>query len=609
MADIIQILPDSVANQIAAGEVIQRPASVIKELVENAIDAGATQIEVSVIDAGRTLIQVIDNGKGMSETDARLSFERHATSKIRQAADLFDLHTMGFRGEALASIAAVAEVEVRTRREEDELGTLLSIAGSRFVSQEPCSAPVGSSFTVKNLFYNVPARRKFLKSNATEMNNIITAFERIVLVYPQIAFTLHSNHTEIQNLRRASLRQRIVDVFGKRINQQLVPVGVDTTVCRIEGFVGKPESAKKKGALQYFFVNGRYMKHPYFNRAIQTAMERMVPSGDQVPYFIYFQVAPEELDVNIHPTKTEIKFENEQAIWQILLAAVKDAVGLFSGSTSLDFDTADSPSMPEMPVFNPESHPAEAPRIKVDSSYNPFRQDQGKPDKPTVAHWENLYDGLQPAQPTQQEIFTPPTDLSSIDGEPIVGDKSLLHYQYKGQYIVTSVKSGLMIVDQHRAHERILYEQFMERLTARHGASQRLLYPEMVQLNARQVVTLNTLMPQLAEIGFELSDLGAGNYAVNAVPAGMEEAAVQPLLLQMLDAVDDNGGGMVEDTHHQLALSMARHGAVAYGQVLSNQEMESLINQLFLCQNYNYSPTGKKILNIIRQDDLEQMFK
>ncbi len=319
MSDIIQLLPDTVANQIAAGEVIQRPASVVKELVENSVDAGATHVDVLITDAGRTSVRVVDDGKGMSETDARLSFERHATSKIRKADDLFALQTMGFRGEALASIAAVAQIELKTRQPNEDVGTQLSISGGRFVDQQPCACPVGCDMSVGNLFYNVPVRRKFLKSNATELNNVIAAFERIVLVYPQIAFRLYSNEAELFGLKPGSLRQRIVDVFGKRLNQDLLPLDVDTTMCKLSGFVGKPESARKKGAKQFFFVNGRYMKHPYFHKAVMTAYERLLPVGEQIPYFIYLEVPAEDIDVNIHPTKTEIKFENEQAIWQILM--------------------------------------------------------------------------------------------------------------------------------------------------------------------------------------------------------------------------------------------------------------------------------------------------
>lgn len=400
MNDIIQLLPDSVANQIAAGEVIQRPASVIKELVENSIDAGATLINVVCVDSGRTSIQVTDNGKGMSETDARLSFERHATSKIRQADDLFNLHTMGFRGEALASIAAVAQVELRTRRPDDDLGTALTIAGSRFVSQEPVQCPVGCNFTISNLFYNVPVRRKFLKSNTTELNNIVTAFERIALVYPDVAFTLYNNQTELYNLKAGGLRQRIVDVIGKKINQHLLPIDIDTTMCKISGFVGKPESARKKGARQFFFVNGRYMKHPYFHKAIMTAYERLVPEGEQIPYFIYFTVNPTDIDVNIHPTKTEIKFENEQTVWQILTAAVRDAVGMFNDVTAIEFDTEGQPDIPALGAM-PQADIC-APKVQYNPTYNPFNEPSAQRSSAAPDNWEQLYEGLSSAHSRQQ---------------------------------------------------------------------------------------------------------------------------------------------------------------------------------------------------------------
>jgi DNA mismatch repair protein MutL len=343
MNDIIQLLPDSVANQIAAGEVIQRPASVVKELMENAIDAGATSIQVILKDAGRTLIQVIDNGKGMSMTDARLSFERHATSKIRKAEDLFSLHTMGFRGEALASIAAISQVELRTRREDDEVGTLICISGSAVERQESVSCPVGANFQIKNIFYNVPARRKFLKSNQTELSNIIAEFERVALVNPQVSFSLFNNENELLNLPSANLRQRIMNVFGKSLNQQLLSVEVDTSLISVTGYIGLPEAARKKNALQYFFVNGRYMRHPYFHKAVMQSYERLIPSGEMPNYFLYFHVDPANIDVNIHPTKTEIKFENESFIWQILSAAVKEALGKFSAVPSIDFDMTDAP--------------------------------------------------------------------------------------------------------------------------------------------------------------------------------------------------------------------------------------------------------------------------
>ena len=440
MSDIIQLLPDSVANQIAAGEVIQRPASVVKELVENALDAGAKTINVIVVDAGRTSIQVIDDGSGMSVTDARLSFERHATSKIRTAGDLFDLHTMGFRGEALASIAAVAQVELRTRRNEDEVGTLLTISGSKFKSQEPVSCPVGSNFKIENLFFNVPARRKFLKSNSTELNNIMAAFERIVLVNPQVTFTFHSNGTELLHLPATGKRQRIVDVFGKRINQELLPVAVDTSLCKISGFVGKPESARKKGAHQFFFVNNRFMKHAYFNKAVMTPFERLVPQGEQVPYFIYFEVAPSDIDVNIHPTKTEIKFENEQPIWQVLSAAVKEAIGKFNDVPSIDFDTF---GRPDIPVYNPLNTEVSTPRVPVNPQYNPFKQTPRTERHSQIpANWQVLYQDAHSDQEKSapglfDDVETAPPSAEKVSD--IIADKSLTHYQYKGRYIMTAV--------------------------------------------------------------------------------------------------------------------------------------------------------------------------
>ena len=411
MTDVIQLLPDSVANQIAAGEVIQRPASVVKELVENAVDAGAHTINVLIVDAGRTSIQVIDDGCGMSETDARLAFERHATSKIRQADDLFSLHTMGFRGEALPSIAAVAQVELRTRRSSDEVGTCLTLNGSHVESQEPCSCAVGSRFTVSNLFFNVPARRKFLKTNVTELNNILTTFERIVLVYPDICFTLHSNGQELMNLRAGSLRQRITDVYGRRYGQDLLPVEVETALCKVSGFVAKPETARKKGVAEYFFVNGRYMKHPYFHKAVQQAYERLIPAGMHVPYFIHFHVSPADIDVNIHPTKTEIKFENEQAIWQILTAAVKDAIGQFCAIPQIDFDTE---GKPDIPILNTnEADYPDTPKIQHTPQYNPFSQHTAT--KPKVAQgWEQLYDVLQPAS-QGQELFEEPAQTLPLN--------------------------------------------------------------------------------------------------------------------------------------------------------------------------------------------------
>lgn len=620
MSDIIQLLPDSVANQIAAGEVIQRPASVVKELVENAIDAGASNINVIIVDAGRTSIQVIDDGKGMSETDARLSFERHATSKIRKADDLFSLHTMGFRGEALASIAAVAQIDLKTRMEGEDLGTQLTISGSRFVGQEPCACPVGSNFTVENLFFNVPARRKFLKSNTTELNNIITAFERIVLVYPQISFTLHSNGTELFNLRSCSYRQRIVEIFGKRLNQDLLPIGVDTSLCRIHGFVGKPESARKKVLQQYFFVNERYMKHAYFHKAVMTAFDRLIPQGEQIPYFLYFEVPAENIDVNIHPTKTEIKFENEQAIWQILLASVKEAVGKFNDVPSIDFDTE---GKPDIPVFNPNGSTS-APKISFNPQYNPFKQSSQPQRTTNTESWESLYAGLDTNTETPQtDLFgqedTPignvdngETIISSVatapDATTMIEDKSPTHYQYKGSYIMTAVKSGLMIINQHRAHVRILYEAYLRQLSEHKVHSQKVLFPEMVQFSVSDSVILDHILPEMTEMGFQLDNLGGGSYAVNGVPAGIEGLNAVTLITDMVAAAIESGTHVKEEIDHVLALSLARNAAIPQGQVLSNSEMESIVNELFACSNVNYTPSGTPIIAIMQQHDIEHLF-
>lgn len=609
MSDVIQLLPDSVANQIAAGEVIQRPASVIKELVENAVDAGATAINVLVVDAGRTLIQVIDNGKGMSDTDARLAFERHATSKIKKADDLFALQTMGFRGEALASIAAVAQVELTTRMAGSELGSKVSVAASKIVSQEPVSCAQGSNFRVENLFYNVPARRKFLKSNATELNNILTAFERIVLVYPNISFTLHSNGTELMKLNSASLRQRISDVFGKRYNQDLLPIGVETSLCKLSGFVGKPETARKKGAHEYFFVNGRYMKHPYFHKAVANAFERLVPVGMQTPYFIYIDVSPADIDVNIHPTKTEIKFENEQAIWQIITAAVKDALGKFCEIPSIDFDTE---GKPDIPVYNPADN-VRPPQLEYNSSYNPFNKPHTTRKADSVSGWETLYDGLESQQRTVQQDFFGIPDADDVVTEEqsdyvnIIEEKSPAHYQYKATYIMTAVKSGLMIIDQHRADVRIRYERYLGQLKSQMVSTQRVLFPEAVQFSPSEVVVFNKIMPELVAVGFELSDLGGNCFAINGIPTGLEGLNPVALLQNIVADAVDNSGDSIDDVRKGLAHSLARNAAIPYGQILSNAEMETIVNELFACSNVNYTPDGKAILCILPQRDIEQL--
>ena len=651
--DLIRLLPDSVANQIAAGEVIQRPASVIKELVENAVDAGAKTINVIVVDAGRTSIQVIDDGCGMSPTDARLAFERHATSKIKQADDLFALHTMGFRGEALASIAAVAQVELQTRMATDEIGTQISIAGSKVLDQQPVACPVGCNFKVENLFYNVPARRKFLKSNATELNNILTAYERIALVYPDLQFTFHHNGAELLNLRPGSLRQRITDVFGKQYGQDLLPVEADTVMCRVTGFVAKPEAARKKGGQDYFFVNGRYMKHPYFHKAVLTAYERLIPEGMQPPYFLYFDINPADIDVNIHPTKTEIKFENEQAIWQLLVAVVRDALGKFIEIPSIDFDTVDKP---DIPVFDPSSSPL-APKVTYDPSYNPFERNKEEREKWKVERdysailnskgsfeesgkWKeerdysailnsrgNL-DGFNHDNPQGNsqgnEQFSFLFPLSSFhssssfhsDSPSISLEPSPAHYQYKGRYIMTAVKSGLMVIDQHRADIRILFERYASVGSAEGGvSSQRLLFPETLQLSPSDSVIMEQILPELSNLGFDLSPLGGGTFAVNGIPAGMDGVDPLSLVQQILADVADHDAqsgaasqSLDLSVTQSLHLSLARAAAIPYGQVLSNDEMESLVNTLFTCSNVNYTPDGSPILVILPQSDIDSLF-
>jgi DNA mismatch repair protein MutL len=718
MSDVIRLLPDAVANQIAAGEVIQRPASVIKELVENAIDAGAMNIQVRVTDAGKTSIQVIDDGKGMSETDARLSFERHATSKIREAADLFALHTMGFRGEALASIAAVAQVELTTRMDGEELGTRLIIAGSKVESQEAVACARGSIFTVKNLFFNVPARRKFLKSNQTELSNICAEFERMVLVNPEVTFTLTHNDTELFNLPAYPLRQRIMGVFGKKINHDLLSFDVETTMVHVSGFVGSPESARKKGARQFFFVNGRYMRHPYFHRAVMEAYEHLVPQGEQVSYFIYFHVDPANIDVNIHPTKTEIKFENEQAIWQILAAAIKETLGKFNAVPSIDFDTE---GRPDIPAYDAEPQPSgELPQTTYNPTYNPFlteaslseesaprshagtysstdalygggkvfasKVNRGGGGSPSYGggtssygsvipskvnrpkeDWQALYAGANtpsaasnapstvvqspdtswaetsdyltedellhsgsgPATPVASQAgdygdtFYPeelpvdppmpaapaavPTQSESAVSTSI--EKAPNHYQYKGRYILTSIKSGLMIIDQQRAHIRVLYERYLTQIQQQRGMSQQVLFPDIVQFPMSEVPILQEVLPDIHYLGFDLTDLGGGSYAIQGVPSGIEGLNPVELIQSMVHTAVETGHSGKGEVQSQLALTLARAAAIVPGQVLSNQEMNALVEELLCLATPNYTPDGKTVLSVLPEKDIEKMFR
>lgn len=628
MSDIIHLLPDSIANQIAAGEVIQRPASVVKELVENAIDAGATQIQILIKDAGKTLVQVIDNGKGMSETDARMAFERHATSKISKADDLFSLHTMGFRGEALASIAAVAQVELRTRQKGADLGTRLEIFGSKLQHIEEDACPEGSIFSVKNLFYNVPARRKFLKTNDTEFRNIITEFERIALVNPSVSMSLYHNDTEILNLPESGLRQRIVNVYGKNLNQKLLSVEAESSLVSINGFVGKPETAKKRGALQYFFVNGRFMKHPYFHKAVMQAYDQLIPAGEMPSYFIYFNLDPATIDVNIHPTKTEIKFENEQPIWQILLAAVRETLAKSSAIPTIDFDVEGAI---DIPVYNPEKKISgnESPKVQIRSEYNPFKREVTPTDTRPSFDWTELYQSFEadrsavlpdeevvekkigsaipiekeiiekPIQPAEEKVLFANTSVQSV-AKPC--------FQYKNRYLVTTLKSGMAIIDQHRAHLQILFEQYQKSIRQQKAASQQMLFPAIVDFTPAEETILPLLLEDLSYSGFDLSNLGGGSYSINGIPDGMEGVDCVTLLKDIVSKAIDTGCKGNEEIGDMIAFSMASAQAIPVGKVLSSEEMDHLLASLFLCSNMNLTPDGKTILSMLTDDELENRF-
>ena len=625
MSDIIHLLPDSVANQIAAGEVIQRPASVIKELVENAVDAGATSIQIILKDAGRTLIQVIDNGCGMSPTDARLAFERHSTSKIRQADDLFSLRTMGFRGEALASIAAIAQVELRTRRAEDEVGTYVRIAASQCEAQEMVSVPVGSNFSIKNIFFNVPARRKFLKSNQVELSNIVNEFERMALVNTEVEFILVHNDNELHRLPAGSLRQRIVALFGKSLNQQLLPVEAHTSIVNLSGYVGKPEAARKRGALQYLFVNGRYMRHAGFHKAVMKAYEELLPPNEMPNYFLNFEVAPDTIDVNIHPTKTEIKFENEQVIWPIVMAAVKEALGKFCAAPSIDFDMEDAP---EIPAYNP-GMPITPPSKGYDPSYNPFNPSRSASNKRPDYDWTQLYENFSNAKndtptPVESDLFVQDDEIASsttttaqsmvgCDSEYIQSSLNLncqaatpsLYMQFKGRYIVTPSKNGLLLVDQHRAHTRILYEQYIERRRGEQSIpSQGMLFPQLIQLSPSRVALYDEVEPALRQLGFDLSDMGGGSYSVCGVPAGIEGIDIASLIEQMFLAVECSDCNIATDLFSRLALTLAQQAAIPVGQQLTTVEMEQIIGDLFALATPNYTPDGKPIFTLFTTDEI-----
>ena len=610
--DIIHLLPDSVANQIAAGEVIQRPASCLKELVENSLDAGASRIQVVVRDAGRTLLQVVDNGKGMSETDARMAFERHATSKIREAADLFALRTMGFRGEALASICAVAQVEVTTRRAEDEMGTRLEIAGSEVLYQEPCQCPEGTNIRVKNLFYNVPVRRKFLKTDQTELRNLLTDFYRIVLVYPQVQFTFVHNDEILSELPAGTEKQRIESVFGKGTGRQytsnLVEMRTDTDLVSIHGFVAKPE-ATGKNAQQYFFVNGRYMRHPYFQKAVMTAYSGMLPGDYQPSFFIYFDINPQSIDVNIHPTKTEIKFADEQAIFQILLASVREALGKFSLAPTIDFNREGEIAMP----LPDGSRPTSAPQRLIDPNYNPFRVDKGLRNQPYSSNapsgWEQLY-------PMDKGLRIKEERLNSPDSETIIEDSASLFldscaessplWQYGGKYIFMATEQGVVIINQHRAHACVLYHLYLSQLSEAKGATQKLLFPDILELTTEDMLLIAPMAEELRHIGFDLEQLGKTAYSIYGLPAQLGQQNGITALRHILDAVRDTGANVREEWRKQIAMALANDTAIPYGKTLTEEEMRDMVKNLFALPSYRYTPDGKRILTLLTDEEIQK---
>ena len=613
MADIIQLLPDSVSNQIAAGEVIQRPASVVKELVENAIDAGADQIKVNIKDAGRTLIQIIDNGCGMSDTDARMAFERHATSKIKSADDIFAIRTMGFRGEALASIAAIAEVELRTKEHDQDLGTFIHISGSKIITQEPVRCDSGTNFQIKNLFFNVPARRKFLKSNPAELKHIINEIQRIALANPEVAISLHHNGSVIYELSGSNKRVRIVSLFGKSINQNLIPLDTETSVVKITGFIGQPKYARKTFGEQFFFVNKRYMKHPFFHKSIMQSYEKILPPDSFPSYFIYFDLNPADIDVNIHPTKTEIKFENESAIWQILQASVREALGKFNIVPSIDFDQAGSVEIP-MPLR--DFGDVSMPEIRINPEYNPFDTPKSHSgsgssftSKPTersnTTNWQSLYKGLEPEISAKSGLTDDEPVQFRIEEQQTVKNS----IQFKNKYILTPVKSGLMVIDQKRAHERILYERLMQVLENHEVASQQQLFPETIELNASDSALLSNILPDLRALGFDIRDFGKNSFIINGTPGVLNTTSPIEIIESLLEEYKNSPVNLQEKARETVAISLAQASAIPYGQILKPGEISELIDNLFACQTPNFSPKGKKILSIMPLEDFEKLLK
>lgn len=648
-SDVIKLLPDSVANQIAAGEVIQRPASVIKELVENAVDAGATNIQIILKDAGRTLIQVVDDGCGMSPADARMAFERHATSKISDASDLFHLHTMGFRGEALPSVAAVAQIDLRTMRHGDSVGTRLLLSESKFESQEPCPCVPGTNLMVKNIFFHMPARRKFLKKDSVELNHILREFERLALVNTSIDFTLIHNDVTLHQFQRSTFKQRIGALFGKSLESHIAAIGTETSLVKISGFVGIPAYAKKRGAQQFFFVNGRNMRHPYFHKAVMSCYEHLISSDSQPSYFINFEVDPATIDVNIHPQKHEIKFEHEQAIWQILIAAIRESLGKIHAAGALDFDMADAP---DIPLFNPEDSP-ETPKIDIDTEYDPFniapspvpgftRRESSanggggshaasayRPasDRQHPVHdWEKLYENFSRERDTTlagvrssamndaPEDPLPGQGLASSDSPTLFENESQQSVQSScmqigASYIATPSRSGLLLIDQNRAHIRIQYDRIIETLSS--GASltsQQVMFPESIDLSPAQNATLSSIEDLMPTLGFDISYLGDSTWAINGYPNFLGDANPAQALTDIIETASAEGDlPDRQEILKPLALSMARSSAIRRGRPLSATEMETIVADLFRASEPDHTPDGLPVIATVTLEDIASM--
>lgn len=617
MSDIIQLLPDSVANQIAAGEVVQRPASALKELIENAIDAGADKIQVIIKDAGKSLICVVDNGCGMSPTDARMCFERHATSKIRKAEDLFAIRTMGFRGEAMASIAAIAHVELKTRRHEDELGTCIHIEGSEIIDQQPVSAMPGTSVSIKNLFYNTPARRNFLKSNAVEMRHINDEFYRVALANPEVFFTFHHDNNEIFHLPKGSLKQRIIHLFGNAYNQKLVPVEEETSIIGLKGYIGKPEFAKKTRGEQFFFVNNRYIRDPYLNHAVLNAYEEVLAADSYPLYVLFIETDPSKIDINVHPTKTEIKYQDEKAIYAIIRSAVKRSLGRYNISPTLDFDQetgfsqmispkAQEDIVPPQISFNPDFNPFGAEGKEKGASFSPNRGDERKN---TAKNWGSLYEITQ-AGVTQESIDLPAGHAVVINEQQVVQAGKQQIFQLHNRFIISQIKSGFMLIDQQAAHERILYERFAQQLESRQGASQQSLFPQTVSLNAGDFALVKDLLPDIQSLGFRIREFGKNTLIIEGIPADIGSNISEAEILEhLIEGFKNNQSSLKLSKRDSLARALARNTAIRTGQELSLTEMNVLIDELFACSMPNISLSGRPVISTFTLEELIQRFE